>query len=55
MENLTQIIKGAGALSEVLDIIGSNKTDHDMAKIVCDSEPELRELLQFALNEMGKR
>jgi hypothetical protein len=48
-------LRGAAALMETLECIGhQNRDDHDMAKIMCDEELELRELLSFALLKLSK-
>lgn len=47
-------MKGAAALGEMLECIGASLPsgdplgDHAVAKILCDYEMELRELLDFA-------
>jgi hypothetical protein len=53
-DNLTETIKGVAALCEALNVIGSHKTDHDMAKIICDGELELRALIAFALKSLAQ-
>lgn len=43
------ILRAAAALTEALDIIGAEgKTDHDLARIICDNEVDLAELARFA-------
>jgi hypothetical protein len=59
----TQAIKGAGALSELLDCIGATLPngdpagDHAAAKVLVDNELELRALLSWSLEhfESGSR
>lgn len=53
-ENLTETIKGVAALAEALDMIGAEgKDDHAMAKIICDGELPLRDLVRYALNSLA--
>lgn len=53
-ENMPAAIKGAGALAEALDLIGaSEKTDHDMAKIIVDNDAALREFLKWGLASLA--
>ncbi len=43
------VLRGAAALLEALDLIGdTERGDHDLAKIFCDHEMEIRELVGFA-------
>lgn len=46
------VCRGAGALSEALNVIGAG-TDHDVAKIFCDNEMELRAMLKFVFAKMA--
>lgn len=47
---LPQAIRGIAALEEALGVVGvPEMTDHDMAKIICEHELELRALVNFAL------
>jgi len=52
-ESTTKAIKGAGALSELLDCIGGGVDDHAAAKVLVDSERELRCLLRWALEHFA--
>lgn len=53
-ENLTETIKGVATLAEALDVIGAEgKDDHALAKIICDGEVPLRELVRYALNALA--
>jgi hypothetical protein len=53
-ENIPAAIHGCGALASALDCIGhEHRTAHDMAKIICDHEMELRALLAFALDSLA--
>lgn len=47
-------LRGAAALMEAIDLIGAtNSDDHQMAKVIVENELELREVLSFALRELG--
>jgi hypothetical protein len=53
-ENIPAAIKGAGALAEALDLIGTEgKTDHDMARIIHDNELVLRDFLKWGLHSLA--
>lgn len=46
-------LRGAAALMEMLHHIGANNvTDHDVARVLCDNELELREMLSFAMSKL---
>jgi hypothetical protein len=48
-------LRGAAALIEMLEHIGlTNATDHDVARILCDNELELREMLAFTMQQINR-
>jgi len=51
-EDIPKAIKGAGALSEMLEQIGTGK-DCDVAKVLVENETELSALLAFALMHLA--
>jgi hypothetical protein len=55
-EDVAKTVKGAGALLLALDVIGTDDEevggDRRVAKIICDHELELRELVRYALNSV---
>ncbi len=51
-ENIASAIRGASAVQEAIDRIGTSDEgtgDHDIAKIIVDNEIALRDLVRFAL------
>jgi hypothetical protein len=54
--DVAKVVKGAGALLQALDTIGAASEDDDgdrlMAKIICDNELDLRELVRYALDSI---
>lgn len=48
-------LRGAAALMEMLEQIGAhNATDSDVARVLCDNELELREMLAYVMTELSK-
>jgi hypothetical protein len=48
--DLAVVLRGAAALQEALDLIGVHGvTDQDLAKVICDNEIGLRQLVAFSL------
>jgi hypothetical protein len=53
-QEAADIAEGWAALTRALDVIGNTeKTDHDLAKIIIDHEPQIRMLLVFALTQLA--
>lgn len=51
-EDWSELDDAAQALDSALELIGEpGKTDHDLAKIVCDHELGLRKIVNFVLME----
>jgi hypothetical protein len=47
--------RGAAALMEALELIGAeNANDHDMARVICDNELELREMLAAVMRSLAR-
>jgi hypothetical protein len=45
---MAEALRGAAALYEMLDLIGAEESDdHDMARVFCENEMNIRGLLAF--------
>lgn len=54
MSEKSRCLRGAAAIDEMLDVIGAhNADDHEVARILCDHELDIRELLMFTLSKLN--
>lgn len=53
LDQTKNLLVGGGALAQMLQCIGdTEKTDHDIAKLLVDNEKELSELMKFAMSQL---
>lgn len=48
----SDVLRGVAAIQDALDLIGSERTDHDLAKVVVDHEKDILALTGFALQQV---
>lgn len=54
MSERARLLRGLAAIDEMLDVIGAHdKDDHEVARVLCDNELDIRELVMFALSKIN--
>jgi hypothetical protein len=55
-KSTTNVLRGVAAVQDAINCIGDpDKKDSDIAKLICDNELVIRELLEFALKQAVKK